>query len=612
MGSGASVQNEIPKEWMDIFKAMKLKPREVQKLYNIYNTVDADRSGSIDVTELLMFMDIERSLFTQRIFEAFDKDHTHRVDFYEFVVSAWKFCALGKEATCKQNGLPAYQLLILTPLPHLCSLLPGVFAFDLYDLNADGKLTSSDVVTMFRELLGAKALEQEAISRYYKSPTLPLSTAASHACHVLTTHTHRVLAKLMKEAAANEDCITVDFFRSFTNVHQALLLPVFGIQNMLRISTLGVAFWDRMSRRRIELRPGVMVPLSELMVLVSLVIRPCVSFICALPQCLLFYSQHAHRKLFGAIMENKHSMGRVSSMMRIVLDNTNNAVQHDTPPPSPKATQRNTKILNPFAGIKPTAAAPAGPVMVHGNFVTSTPSSPTSSYRISVVGGGGVGAGLGGGGLGGVGYPAAYSPHAPPVAASSPRTVVASSGSASSSPSQAQAHSKHHAHSHSPDPSPHGTHGGHSSGHGEHHAHSTHSTHGGHSGHGNSSERSAHLHSSHSTSSGHSHHGHSQGHAHNERSDGHHHHSHSHNKEHSPHESHSHHSHHSHHGSAHHQHHHVEHSSSRSHTEAGSTGSISVNSTTGHSPHTKHHLTPAQLLQSHPHAKRTSTDKPPL
>ena len=101
MGSGASVQNEIPKEWMDIFKAMKLKPREVQKLYNIYNTVDADRSGSIDVTELLMFMDIERSLFTQRIFEAFDKDHTHRVDFYEFVVSAWKFCALGKEATCE-------------------------------------------------------------------------------------------------------------------------------------------------------------------------------------------------------------------------------------------------------------------------------------------------------------------------------------------------------------------------------------------------------------------------------------------------------------------------------------------------------------------------------
>lgn len=41
----------------------------------------------------------------------------------------------------------------------------GVFAFDLYDLNADGKLTSAEVAQMFRELMGAKTLEQEAISR---------------------------------------------------------------------------------------------------------------------------------------------------------------------------------------------------------------------------------------------------------------------------------------------------------------------------------------------------------------------------------------------------------------------------------------------------------------
>jgi Ca2+-binding EF-hand superfamily protein len=101
MGGGASVAKEIRKEWLDIFKAMKLKNSEVQKLYNIYNTVDVDRSGSIDVVELLMFLDIERTPFTERIFEAFDKDHTHKVDFYEFVVSTWKFCVLGNEAACK-------------------------------------------------------------------------------------------------------------------------------------------------------------------------------------------------------------------------------------------------------------------------------------------------------------------------------------------------------------------------------------------------------------------------------------------------------------------------------------------------------------------------------
>lgn len=78
-----------------------------------------------------------------------------------------------------------------------------------------------------------------------------------------------MLNNLLKYAAENDGFITVDYFRTFTTAHQALLQPVFGIQNMLRISTLGESFWRKMSKRRIELRPGVWVPLSELMVLVS-------------------------------------------------------------------------------------------------------------------------------------------------------------------------------------------------------------------------------------------------------------------------------------------------------------------------------------------------------
>lgn len=100
MGSGASIVKEIRQEWLDVFRAMKLRNSEVKKLFNIYNTVDVDRSGSIDVVELLMFLDVERTSFSERIFEAFDKDHTKRIDFYEFVVSVWKFCVLGNEAAC--------------------------------------------------------------------------------------------------------------------------------------------------------------------------------------------------------------------------------------------------------------------------------------------------------------------------------------------------------------------------------------------------------------------------------------------------------------------------------------------------------------------------------
>ena len=102
MGANSSTgEYHIRRDWMKVFKAMKLTKREVIELYEIYNTVDTDQSGSIEVVELLHFLDIERSHFTERIFSAFDKDGTGQIDFYEFVVSLWKFCTLSSSAISK-------------------------------------------------------------------------------------------------------------------------------------------------------------------------------------------------------------------------------------------------------------------------------------------------------------------------------------------------------------------------------------------------------------------------------------------------------------------------------------------------------------------------------
>lgn len=131
---------ELKQEWLDVFYAMKLTRNEVVRLYEIYNKIDCDKSGTIDVVELLTLLDIERTTFTERIFSAFDKDHTGKIDFYEFVVSLWKFCTLG-------NGAIA------------------VFAFDLYDSDADGILSSAEAVKMFGELVGSKTKEHETIKR---------------------------------------------------------------------------------------------------------------------------------------------------------------------------------------------------------------------------------------------------------------------------------------------------------------------------------------------------------------------------------------------------------------------------------------------------------------
>jgi Ca2+-binding EF-hand superfamily protein len=103
MGSAVSAHEGIRKEWMNVFHAMQFTTQEVMKFYETYNGIDTDHSGSIDVSELLKFLNIESSLFTERIFAAFDKDGTGKIDFFEFVVSLWKFCALGKESISKFN-----------------------------------------------------------------------------------------------------------------------------------------------------------------------------------------------------------------------------------------------------------------------------------------------------------------------------------------------------------------------------------------------------------------------------------------------------------------------------------------------------------------------------
>ncbi len=99
MGSSNSTAM-IPTEWMDIFRAMQLQKSEIKTLYKLYKQYDFDRRGTkdkggMDIVEWLTLIDIERTSLSERIFYAADRDGDHRLNFFEFVVSLWKFCVLG-------------------------------------------------------------------------------------------------------------------------------------------------------------------------------------------------------------------------------------------------------------------------------------------------------------------------------------------------------------------------------------------------------------------------------------------------------------------------------------------------------------------------------------
>lgn len=109
MGSSNSIA-VIPTEWMDIFRAMQLKKSEIKTLYKLYKQYDFDRrggnsKGGMDMVEWLTLIDIERTALSERIFYAADRDGDHRLNFFEFVVSLWKFCVLGDGSLSKQNSL---------------------------------------------------------------------------------------------------------------------------------------------------------------------------------------------------------------------------------------------------------------------------------------------------------------------------------------------------------------------------------------------------------------------------------------------------------------------------------------------------------------------------
>jgi Ca2+-binding EF-hand superfamily protein len=129
MGCGQSIEKKVPAEWYKQFIALKLSRSEIKKLFNLYRKIDMDRSGSIDIIEMLTFLDVENTSFNQRVFSVFDMNRSGRIDFREFVLSLWNYCTLGNATL-------------------------DIFTFDLYDNDRSGVLSKVELEQMVKDLYG--------------------------------------------------------------------------------------------------------------------------------------------------------------------------------------------------------------------------------------------------------------------------------------------------------------------------------------------------------------------------------------------------------------------------------------------------------------------------
>ncbi|KAJ1458975.1 hypothetical protein M885DRAFT_512077 [Pelagophyceae sp. CCMP2097] len=166
-----------------------IKSRDVRRLHGIYRKIDHDDSGQISMLEFLVFFDLERTRFADRVFLLMDADKSGTLDFVEFLSALFLYCTFSWE------GLVQYS-------------------FQLCDQDDSGSLDSEEVAKLVRHVYG-DALDG------------------------------RVKTVLQSLDADGSGSVSYDEWRARNRAFPLLLFPAFHMQEVLRARSLGGAYWQR-------------------------------------------------------------------------------------------------------------------------------------------------------------------------------------------------------------------------------------------------------------------------------------------------------------------------------------------------------------------------------
>jgi Ca2+-binding EF-hand superfamily protein len=103
MGCSNNVYDRNPNilKWKREFEAIDFKEREIKSLLKVFQEIDLNNDGSIELLELLAYLDIEKTPFTYRIFQIFDTSKNNLIDFGEFALALWNYCTLDQSSLGK-------------------------------------------------------------------------------------------------------------------------------------------------------------------------------------------------------------------------------------------------------------------------------------------------------------------------------------------------------------------------------------------------------------------------------------------------------------------------------------------------------------------------------
>jgi Ca2+-binding EF-hand superfamily protein len=205
------------------FTSLGFSEKELLELWRVFAGADADGSGEISLSELMAFLDLERTKFTKRVFSIFDEDMSGEIDFREFVVAMWNYCTLSKPALC-------------------------LFAFDLYDADSSGAIERAEIEGMLAEVYGgAEAL------------TDPAYTITKEVMRKLTRAEDDALAFGNAEERRNAPRteVSAPAFACFAQKHPSVLYPAYQFQTKLQRAVCGPRFWGAKAAQRLRLTAGM-------------------------------------------------------------------------------------------------------------------------------------------------------------------------------------------------------------------------------------------------------------------------------------------------------------------------------------------------------------------
>jgi hypothetical protein len=180
------------------FGFLELTQWDAIKLFYVFDKADKDGSGIMSQFEFLMYLDIERTEFNEKIFAIVDFDGSGEMDFREFVMCCWNYASA-------------------TPI--------DLVNFSFFMYSTDGVFLKSDeVLIMLRHVFG-ETIEVNKQSRKMRDELL-------YMCE-------------------EYNGIDLSQFGDYVKKHMLLLEPCFQFQRLLRSKVIGHRFWKKQMKRRI-------------------------------------------------------------------------------------------------------------------------------------------------------------------------------------------------------------------------------------------------------------------------------------------------------------------------------------------------------------------------